>query len=265
MLGPCKDSRYVLVSTDDSKGDVDPYRPSVVFPDTSTERHGGRKLNRLAKRGVIFKSIVEKAFSSLGYTLKKQKMEEENKFPSVDTEDTMETECDNSPHLAEEDSFVTSTCNKKSACTASQMVKEKPILCSSCITNKISPPFICATQNELMKHIAIKHNMPLFTCSTRWSQTGSLIHFQDEIRLKRHVKVQHKPKKPKLSASNSATSKPPNIANASTNPSTTMDFVEQKQQPGLQNITKEKLVKNTKKFKTPPDIIQETKRKRIKT
>ena len=67
----------------------------------------------------------------------------------------------------------------------------KSILCSRCISENITPPFVCTSQTSLMKHIATAHKINFINCATCWADSGSIVNFENESQLQQHIQESH--------------------------------------------------------------------------
>lgn len=68
----------------------------------------------------------------------------------------------------------------------------KSILCSRCISENSSAPFVCTSQTELMKHISMSHKINFMNCASCWSESGAIVNFENEHELQQHIQQNHK-------------------------------------------------------------------------
>ncbi|XP_068239383.1 uncharacterized protein [Palaemon carinicauda] len=72
----------------------------------------------------------------------------------------------------------------------------KSILCSRCISENSSAPFVCTSQTELMKHISLSHKINFMNCASCWSESGSIVNFENEHELQQHIQENHRAEHP---------------------------------------------------------------------
>ncbi|KAK6175289.1 hypothetical protein SNE40_013782 [Patella caerulea] len=285
-LGDCvKDPKYDLLlpvpSQNLSDGIQDPYKPNVVFPDNSKERHGGRKRIPIASRGINFDKVVQQAMVSLGITLKSS---EQDSVKVTDT-DTQNIDINNDvPDICIDTKSKTAN---KIAIDSSQAECVKPITCFTCIQLNQKPPYTCKTQTELLKHISISHNLRLLTCTKCFSDSGSIIQFENENQLKKHSRISHsklKLKKRPMAEKDSETTLIAHIPNIVDNSCTKIrkiaendckrnlcalnnatdqeleDIVKSKGKPGLRNLAKAKFEKISRKTPTASEFLSKEKK-----
>jgi hypothetical protein len=70
------------------------------------------------------------------------------------------------------------------------VILQDHLLCSMCIAQKINPPYLCSSSEELFKHTSKAHCIKMFSCTTCWSQ-GALVSFDSEHELTSHVTTRH--------------------------------------------------------------------------
>ncbi|KAK6186404.1 hypothetical protein SNE40_008445 [Patella caerulea] len=285
-LGDCvKDPKYDLLlpvpSQNLSDGIQDPYKPNVVFPDNSKERHGGRKRIPIASRGINFDKVVQQAMLSLGITLQSS---EQDSVKVIDT-DTQNIDINNDvPDICIDTKNKTAN---KIAKDSSQAECVKPITCFTCIQLNQKPPYTCKTQTELLRRISVSHNLRLLTCTKCFSDTGSIIQFENENQLKKHSRVSHsklKLKKHLMTENDSETTFIAHIPNSVDNSCTKIrkidengckrnlcalnnatnqeleNIVKSKGTPGLRNLAKAKFEKISRKIPTASEFLSKEKK-----